>query len=190
MASQLQQYINQTFEVAPDTARRLETAFVDEFLPKGEFFTRIGSYHNRLSFLHEGYIRVYAEPDGKDITQWISSPGEFITDLSALIFRRPARWHIQALTDCQLFTMPQETYLQMEERMPDWPQIEKAFIAKCFLLLEDRVFSFLSMTAEERFRQLMDRSPGLFNQVPLQYIASMLGMTPETLSRLRRKTTS
>ncbi len=96
MASELQHYINQTFEVAPDTAQRLEMAFADEFLPKGEYFTQTGSYHNRLSFIHSGYLRVFAERDGKDITQWISSPGEFITDLAALVFRQPARWHIQA----------------------------------------------------------------------------------------------
>jgi len=155
MASDLQQYINQTFEVAPDTAQRLETAFVDDFLPKGEYFTKMGSYHNRLSFVHTGYLRVYAERNGRDITQWITSPGEFITDLSALIFRQPARWHIQALTDCQLFSMPPDRYAQMEDHIPNWPQIEKAFIAKCFLLLEDRVFSFLSMPAEDRFRELM-----------------------------------
>jgi hypothetical protein len=54
-------------------------------------------------------------------------------------------------------------------------------------VLEDRILTYLSMTAEERYNHLFNFNPELFNQVHLQYIASMLGMTPETLSRLRKK---
>ncbi|WP_229239031.1 hypothetical protein [Emticicia sp. C21] len=64
------------------------------------------------------------------------------------------------------------------------------FIAKCFTMLEDRIFSHLSMTAEERYNFFFQNNKELFNQVPLQYIASMLGMTPETFSRIRRKAIS
>jgi CRP-like cAMP-binding protein len=54
-------------------------------------------------------------------------------------------------------------------------------------MLENRVFDFISLTAEERYKKLFDTNRELFNQVPLQYLASMLGMTPETFSRIRRK---
>ena len=74
--------------------------------------------------------------------------------------------------------------------MPSWPMLEKQFIAKCFLVLEDRVFSFLSLSSEERYTLLFESRKELFNQVPLNYIASMLGMTPETLSRIRKKQVS
>ncbi|HEY1033150.1 MAG TPA: cyclic nucleotide-binding protein, partial [Flavipsychrobacter sp.] len=73
------------------------------------------------------------------------------------------------------------------ESIPEWHKLEKLFIAKCFIILEERVNSHLFMTAEERFQQLLSLQPDLFNQVPLQYLASMLGMTPETMSRLRKK---
>lgn len=60
-------------------------------------------------------------------------------------------------------------------------------MAKCFTMMEDRIFAHLSMTAEERYQLFFEQNKELFQQVPLQYIASMLGMTPETFSRVRKK---
>ena len=65
-------------------------------------------------------------------------------------------------------------------------EIEKRFIIKCFAMTEDRVFSHLSMTAEERYDLYFEQHKELFNQVPLQYIASVLGMTAETFSRIKK----
>ena len=71
--------------------------------------------------------------------------------------------------------------------MPIWNELEKKFLVNCFTTLEDRIFSHLSMTAEERYHFFFSQNKELFNLVPLQYIASMLGMTPETFSRIRKK---
>jgi len=68
--------------------------------------------------------------------------------------------------------------------------LEKLFIAKCFITLETRVFHQLSMSAEQRVLNLFEINPEIFLRVPLQYIASMLGMTPETMSRIRKKMSS
>ncbi len=78
----------------------------------------------------------------------------------------------------------------MESLVPKWQVLEKLFIAKCFTVMEDRIFAHLSMTAEERYVSFFEANKELFNQVPLQYIASMLGMTPETFSRIRNKMTT
>jgi len=104
-----------------------------------------------------------------------------------LIFKTTARWNIQALTDCKLYTIKQEAYERIRDHVANWDELEKLFIAKCFLTLEDRVFSQISMSAEERYQMLFEQNPGLFNEVPLQYIASMLGMSAETFSRIRAK---
>jgi CRP-like cAMP-binding protein len=80
-----------------------------------------------------------------------------------------------------------EDYKKIEKLVPTWNVLEKLFIVRCFAMLEDRIFSHLSMSAEERYTFFFENNRELFNQVPLQYIASMLGMTPETFSRIRKK---
>lgn len=185
--TELEQYINGYFGVERSKLNALSELFVLTTLEKDEYFSEIGKHCSKLSFIKEGYVRVYNYTDGKDVTQWIASKGEFIADLSALVFKTRGRWNIQALTSCELYTISQENYDGIGEIIPEWDKIEKLFIAKCFLTLEDRVYSFLSMSAEERYKMLFYHKSELFNQVPLHYLASMLGMTPETLSRIRRK---
>ncbi|MGS0527187.1 Crp/Fnr family transcriptional regulator [Zobellia nedashkovskayae] len=102
-------------------------------------------------------------------------------------FKQRARWNIQALTDCELYTINKENYALLNSVVPNWAEMEKQFIAGCFVQLEERVFSHLSLSAEERYNQLFENNKALFNQVPLQYLASMLGMSPETFSRIRNK---
>ncbi|MEM9528663.1 MAG: cyclic nucleotide-binding protein, partial [Bacteroidota bacterium] len=101
-----------------------------------------------------------------------------------------ARWNIQALETCTLATLPAEHYQQISKLVPNWESLEKQFLARCFSTLEDRVFSFLSLTTRERYAHLLAYQPELFNTVPLHYLASMLGMAPETLSRIRREAAS
>ncbi|WP_052315400.1 hypothetical protein [Emticicia oligotrophica] len=66
-------------------------------------------------------------------------------------------------------------------------ELEKLFIVQCFMVLKERILKHLSLSAEEHYEQLFAFKKELFNQVPLQYLASMLGMTPENFSRIRKK---
>ncbi len=75
----------------------------------------------------------------------------------------------------------------MGDLVPKWHELEKMFLVRCFTIMEDRIFSHLSMSAEERYQFFFQHNQELFNQVPQQYLASMLGMTPETFSRIRKK---
>jgi CRP-like cAMP-binding protein len=117
----------------------------------------------------------------------LSSKGYFVTDLSGIVFNQPTRYNIQALTHCELYTIDRKDYNNIGRIIPKWHELEKLFIARCFIFMEERIFSLLSSSTEERYRWLFDQQRDLFNQVPLQYLASMLGMTPETLSRIRKK---
>lgn len=186
----LEQYIHSFFGISYQNIKEVINLFEEDELAKDEFFLKQGQYCKRLSFIKKGYIRVYAATEKKEITQWISTKDYFITDLASLIFDQPARWNIQALTDCSLYSISEKNYKKIGNLVPQWDKLEKQFIAKCFMTLEDRVFSFLSMNAEERYHTLFHFDSELFNQVPLHYLASMLGMTAETLSRIRKKQSS
>lgn len=185
--TELGQYINSYFGIPADALAHIEQLFHPAPLKKGEHFIRSGGSCDKLSFVRSGSLRIYATLADREVTQWISTKGYFVTDLSALLFETPCRWSIQALSDAELFTIQRSDYRRIGEVVPQWHELEKLFIARCFTILEDRIFSHLSMTAEERYEVFFAANKELFNQVPLQYLASMLGMTPETLSRIRRK---
>lgn len=137
--------------------------------------------------MQSGIVREFVVINDREVTKWISTKGYFVVDLAGFMFKVPARWNIQALTDCEIFRIDIDDYKKIGKVIPGWTELEKLFIAKCFTVLEDRIVTHLSMTAEERYNQLFNINRELFNQVPLQYLASMHGMTPETLSRLRKK---
>ncbi len=167
--------------------RQISSFFQPVSLVKGEYFCKTGQPCLYLSFIKSGMLRIYIDTGDREVTQWISTPGYFVTDLSSLIFHTPARWTIRALADTQLYSLSAADYHKLGAVIPKWHELEKLFIANCFAMLEDRIFSHLSMTAEERYHFFYEKNKALFTQVPLHYIASMLGMTPETFSRIRKK---
>ncbi|MDX2360177.1 MAG: Crp/Fnr family transcriptional regulator [Crocinitomicaceae bacterium] len=185
--NELSQYISTYFETKSEQSEKIAALFQEERIKRNDFHTSIGTRHGKLSLVKSGFLRIFKQTDKKEITQWISSPSEFATDLGCILFEQPARWNIQAITDCELYTLDYSNYLAIKEQIPNWSEIEKLFLAKCFMTIEDRIFSFISMSAEERYAYLSQTKPELLQQVPQQYIASMLGMTPETLSRIRKK---
>lgn len=183
-----EKYLFQYFNIDAEQSSQILSYFKQEIIKKGDYFVESGSLCNRLSFIQEGMLRVYANLPDREITQWISTNG-FITDVHSFFYRQPTLKEYQALTDLHLLTINYEDYLDLKTSLPIWTVFERELIGKCFLFMETRVFDLISMSAEERYKSLFDQNRELFNQVPLQYIASMLGMTPETFSRIRRKKT-
>lgn len=185
--TELEHYIANYFDAEKQELTDIASYFKPQQVRKGDYLLKTGRVCNQLSFISEGLVRIYVQTNDKEVTQWISNKGYFLTDLASFIFQTPARWNMQALSDCELYTIDRNDYVNLGNIVNNWHKIEKAFLAKCFVMLEDRVFSHLAMSAEERYQRFLSFQPELFNKVPLQYLASMLGMTPETLSRLRKK---
>jgi CRP-like cAMP-binding protein len=183
---ELESWLRTHFPLLQNDLAPIVSWFKQTELKKGDYFFKEGKYCDKMSFIHTGILRTYATTEDKEVTQWISTQGHFITDLSGFMLDKPSRWTIQALTDVTLYTIYREDYKEMCLQT-NWQQIEKAFILHCFSTMEDRIFGLLSKTADERYRLFSEENAALFNQVPLQYIASMLGMVPETFSRIRKK---
>jgi len=185
--TELENYIKNYFGVRNDDLLKISSFFKNESFKKGDYFLKEGRYSDKFGFVQSGFFREFLTIDDKEVTKWISPKGYFVMDLASFTFRQPARWNIQALTDCRLYVIERSDYTDLVKIIPDWIEIEKLFIAKCFIVLEERVLQHISLTAEERYLELFNFNKELFNNVPLQYLASMLGMTPETFSRIRRK---
>ncbi|PWT96454.1 MAG: cyclic nucleotide-binding protein [Bacteroidetes bacterium] len=185
--TELEQYLRTYTGIPDEDMKALTSYFHLTTLEKGDFYVKEGRVCDKLSFQRSGLVRVYAKHDGKDVTQWISSKGYFITDLAGIICNEPSKFDIRALTYSELYTISKKDYLELPKLIPSWPACERILITRCFSFIEKRLFAQLSMTAEEQYKHMLNISPELFTQVPLKYLASMMGMTPESLSRIRNK---
>jgi CRP/FNR family transcriptional regulator, anaerobic regulatory protein len=185
--TELEKYLQSYFGLAGEEMSEIVSLFKSTLLKKGDYYLKIGKSCDKMSFIQSGFLRMYVAMEDKEVTQWISSKGYFITELASFTFGTPSRWNIQALADTELYTIGKEDYDSIAGIVPRWPEIERQFIVQCFIMMENRLFGHLSMPADQRYSAFFDQHKDLFNQVPLQYIASMLGMTPETFSRIRKK---
>jgi CRP-like cAMP-binding protein len=185
---ELSQYIKSNVGILGQSdLDRLVSLFQRVKIKKGDYLLHSGRLCDKLCFVRSGLLRCFSFTKNKEITQWIFTKGYFATDLASLIFNTPARWSIQALTDTELYIISKENYTSLKSVIPKWTEVERLVLVKYFTNMEERIYCHLSMTAEERYNLFFDRNRELFNQAPLQYLASMLGMTPETLSRIRNK---
>ncbi len=155
-------------------------------IKKGNFFIKPEAICREMAFINSGYMRVYDLANGKEVTIWIASKGKFITSLSSFVFDNPGYWYIQAVTDCELLTISKKDHEDLCKKHSEWLLFDNKLLANAYALLERNMFTQLHTTAQQRLEILFNEEPDLFNNVPLQYIASMLGITPESLSRLRK----
>lgn len=187
--TELEQYIQPFFGlINTNDLKTISSFFKPQKINKSDVLLQANTYCHYLSFVQTGLFRVFSyTEDGREVTQWISTKGYFVTDLSSFVVGTPAKWCIQALTDGELYSLSKDDYIKLAEVLPKWKDLEKLFIVKCFATMEERIFMHLSMTTEERYLYFLQHYKEIFMQVPQQYIASMLGMTPETFSRIRNK---
>ncbi len=162
---------------------------IEEF-SKSDFLVKQKYYCQKMSYIESGYFRFYSSSKEKLITHWIFGKGQLVTDISSFFLNEPAKWNIEALTYTKVYTINRDNYKLLKSSVNKWQSFESVMLIRFMSGLENRVYSFLSMSSEERYNYLFKSHPTIFNEVPLHYIASMLGMSAETLSRIRNASKS
>ncbi len=156
-------------------------------LEKKEYLIKAGEVAKSLVYIKAGYIRMFhSDIDGNETTVWIGSNDKFITAISSFVFQRPSFWNIEAITDCELLIIKRESHFHLCKKYREWLDFENFLLSQALASLEYRMFVQMNLSAQERYLEFFKKGPGIFNQVPSKHLASYLGMSPETLSRLRK----
>lgn len=155
-------------------------------LKKNQVFINQGDVADRIAFTNRGYLRVYYFFDGEEITRDITPLHSFATALPSFISKKPSYEIISAITDCELITISKENLEFLYSNYPKWERLGRRIIEEMFVESQRRVYSFITETAETRYKKLLKQYPEMLHDVPLKYIADFLGIKLQSLSRLRK----
>lgn len=162
------------------------SCFEYRHLPKKTQWVTAGELSRQLALIETGHMRMYRLEAGKDRTTWIGGPGKFITSISSFVDHRPSIWHIETLTDCQLHIIKRDSHFRLCQQFREWLEFENLLLSKAIGALEYRNYELVKLKAEDRYQALFTKNPSLFLEIPAKYIASLLGISEETLSRIRK----
>jgi CRP-like cAMP-binding protein len=159
-------------------------------LKKKHYFATHDKVCDKVGFIVKGAVRYYHIKDGEDITGYFSFEEEFVSSYKSYLTGQPGFVHIQALEDTKLITF---THKDMDDMLNNPMLAYKMerfgrLIAEHYLICyEDRVTAFVTQTPEERYLQLLSTGREILQRMPQHYIANYLGITPVSLSRIRKR---
>ena len=157
---------------------------------KNEHLTKVGQVEPYFYFVLEGIQRLYFLDKGLEHVLGFSYNGDFSGMFDSFLHRSPAELNLQAISDSHLLAIKFEDYHTLINRYRKLERWAYQFLVGILVGRLRREIEMLSCSAEERYRNLLQRSPHVIQQIPYKHLASYLGMTPETFSRMRKKVAS
>ncbi|TCI92194.1 Crp/Fnr family transcriptional regulator [Tenacibaculum sp. M341] len=154
---------------------------------KNTIVLKLGKTEKHLSFISKGIIRLYIPKEESDITFGFLFENEFVTAYDSLLTQTPSEYEIETLTETILWQISNKDLHEVYKRTSNGNIIGRKMAENMYLIKSKRELSLLSKTAEERYLNLFSDRPKLLKQIPLKYIASYIGVTPQALSRIRKR---
>lgn len=155
--------------------------------PKKAIILKQGEVENYLSFVENGIVRHYFEKINGDITFDFTFEGNFFSAYKSFLARTPSEYNIQSLTNVTLYSISYENLQKVYKQTPKGNMFGRFAAERLYLEKFNRELSLLTETAEQRYLNLFKEQPKLIKEIPLQYIASYIGITPQALSRIRKR---
>lgn len=181
------QYIREVQHLHPESEKELLSKLQPEERKKGEYLSRQDQICHRLYFLEKGCLRGYYLKAGREITHWFGFENDFVTSFYSFITRRPAVENIQLLEDSVLYSISKTDLELLCDRYADLARLLRLSYEKYYIRLEEKYINHQFKTATERYEELIATRPHFIQRIPLRHIASFLGISNETLSRIRTK---
>jgi len=174
--------------VSLSKAEEIATHFSHKTIPKNGFHLTEGNHSNEYLFLEKGFMRSFAhDTEGAEVTTNFYSERQVVFEVSSFFNRTISRENIQALTDCEGWYITYEQLNMLFHSLPEFRDFGRSVLVKGFAALKNRMLSLITETAEERYAQLLKTAPEIFQHAPLKTIASYLGITDTSLSRIRKE---
>jgi len=156
-------------------------------LQKEDYFSEAGKIARQVGFIVDGVVRVcYYDNQGEEITMYFMEEGNFVVDFDSFDNNIPSSAYVQAVTDCTLIIFTKKDWEDLANTIVGWESIVHKIVKKSLIQKIDRRSSLVSEDATTRYLAFMEKYPQLLHRIPLSYLASYLGITQSSLSRIRK----
>lgn len=169
---------DETWEAVRRVIALKEIKRKDHFLQQGDICKHLG-------FIVKGYVRLYYLKEGSEITKDFNFENSFCGSYASFSLGQPSRFNVVAMENVKLYTIGRADLFRLFDTYPSLQKLGRLNMEHMFIRKEMREASFLLDSAEQRYQELLHQFPKIQQRVPLKYLASYLGITAETLSRIR-----
>lgn len=175
-------------DIPPGETQKLYALGRTKSIPRGEFYIRTGDIPKTFAFVISGLFRyVYIDEEGRQFTKAFMPEFSILSSYSGMIQQSPSHYYIEALETSKIVEFSYSNWLKLKETNHCWDRFLIAMLEKGYMKKESRERELLLLSAEDRYRIFLDEYPSLESRVKQHMIASYLGITPESLSRIRKK---
>ncbi|WP_158798229.1 Crp/Fnr family transcriptional regulator [Pedobacter sp. L105] len=179
---------NRHAQFTDDEYQKIKEVFTKSYIRKKKNLVNEGDISKYIFFVEKGCLRSFTvNKDGSEHVVQLAIEDHWIADLSSFITQMPGTINIEAIEDSEVLLLPHQDLERLYHQVPSLEKYFRQLYQRAYVGLQQRLNSRHSSSAEERYRELIKLQPHLTQRVPLIYIASYLGITPESLSRIRKQ---
>lgn len=183
----INEIIDRIHHIPESSAGKLVACFSEISLPKGFRMLEAGKVETDIYFIRHGLARAFIPVDGEEITFWLGKEGDAIFSLKSYTDNLPGYETIELMEDSDLYRLKRDALQLLFKEDIEIANWGRRFAEREFHQAERRLIPFLHTTASERYARLLEESPDLLQRLPLEHLASWLGITPVSLSRIRAR---
>lgn len=177
--------LNEISPLSKESEAEFLTCWKHWTFSKNHLLVKQHAISDYLYFIDSGSARVYYIKEEKEITEWIAMDREFFLSLTSFYLRAPSQLIIQTIEPTEIYGIHHDDLMNLVDKHRDIERLLRNMMTGGFILAQQRLLSLQFESARQRYDALMKQHPNMIQRVPLGYIASFLGITPETLSRTR-----
>ena len=180
--------ISRHIHLTDEETKRFTSALKVKNLRKRQYLLQAGDVCRFENFVSKGLLRAYTIDDkGAEHTLMLASEDWWISDLFSFLSDTPSAMHIDALEDSEIISIEKPDLEKLYIEIPKLERLMRILFQKAFMAQQQRILASISQSAEERYTSFVKKYPSLEQRIPQTQIASYLGITPETLSRVRKQ---
>ncbi len=190
-----QKFIEQIIDINEEEWNETDIEFKKVHYKKGDIINKEGEVFRNIYFINSGIVRSYfIDKEGRDFTWYIHYSSEqanmknlFVVDYASFIRQEPSKLFFEVIEDTELFSIDFNSIQKLYNLSAKWQKLGRLMADEGYYNIHHRTFSLLTENAKTRYKRLLKENPNLLQIVPQYYIASYLGITPQSLSRIRKE---